>query len=116
MRARQLCATVLVIAGVMLLSRVFGQLFFLALGRPAACLAGWWLGVPSSVTHEGVLLLDRTLPIAVTQRCSGADFFALLCGVAAPFVMAPGRPLSADEQKRLLAEPVVREILMPAEP
>lgn len=87
MQAKQIRDTVLVIAGIALLSRVFPQLFFQMLGYPAAILSGWWLGVPWSVTGEGVLLMNQNLPILVTPACSGADFMALLCGIASPFLM-----------------------------
>jgi exosortase/archaeosortase family protein len=91
MQAKQIRATLLVICGVVLLSRLMPQLFFLILGHPAAHLSGWWLGVPSTITADGVLLMDQTLPITVTRQCSGADFLALLCGIATPFLMQPHR-------------------------
>ncbi len=91
MQAKQIRATILVISGVALLSRLMPQLFFLILGYPAAHFSGWWLGVPSAITADGVLLMDQTLPITVTQQCSGADFLALLCGIATPFLMLPHR-------------------------
>ena len=91
MERRQIRRALLVIVGIILLSRVFPQFFFLVLGHPAAYLASWWLGVPSAVMEDGVMLMDKVLPIAVTPQCSGADFLALLCGIAAPFLAPPHR-------------------------
>ncbi len=91
MPTKQIRNTVLVIAGIILSSRVLPQLFFQILGRSAAYLSGWWLGVPCAVMEEGILLMDQTLPITVTPQCSGSDFLALLCGIATPFLMVPGR-------------------------
>jgi hypothetical protein len=36
-------------------------------------------------------------------------------GIPGVYVMAPERPLGAEERRRLLAEPVIQEILKPAE-
>ncbi len=91
MEKRQIRNAFLVIVGIVLLSRLFPHFFFLALGHPAAYLASWWLGVPCADMAEGVLLMDKALPIAVTPQCSGADFLALLCGIATPFLTSPQR-------------------------
>jgi len=91
MQVKQIRITVMVIASIVLLSRLFPQFFFVVLGHPAAYLSGWWLGVPSAVTGDGVLLMDRVLSITVTPQCSGADFLALLCGIMVPFLVQPAR-------------------------
>ncbi len=74
-----------------LLARLFPQFFFLTIGRAAAYVSAFWMGVPCVVTPESFLLMDPTLSIAVTPNCSGADFLALLCGLMAPLAFLPFR-------------------------
>lgn len=91
MPARRIYCTGVVIAMIAVLARIFPHCFFRALGQPAAYLSALWMGVPCADTGSFFLLMDPSLPIAVTPACSGADFLALLCGLMAPVVLRPGR-------------------------
>ncbi len=49
--------------------------------EPAALIAAAFMGVPMRVGPESILLSHSAIEVAVTEACSGFDFFALLAAL-----------------------------------